>query len=153
MRRVLATCAASAAVVALVAPSSTAAAAGTCKSIRAETETFATGPARFAGTATGTLGREPFSGAVATTVTSAPEPAGASGVLFATTSHEISLPGGTITTSDVARLVPTQEIGVYRLITHATVVEGGTGQLALNGIVNFVDGSAEAQISGVVCPV
>ena len=152
MRSLLATCAASVAVVALVSPSSTAAAAGTCKPIRAETETFATGPATFAGTATGTLGGEPFSGAVTTTVTSAPEPAGASGVLFATTSHEIALPAGTITTSDVARLVPTKEIGVYRLITHATVVEGATGQLALNGTVNFVDGSAEAQISGVVCP-
>jgi hypothetical protein len=153
MRRLLSTCAASAAVVALVSPSSTAAAAGRCKPVTAETETFATGPASFAGMARGTLGGEPFSGSVTTTVTSAPEPAGASGVLFATTSHEIALPAGTITTSDVARLVPTQETGVYRLITHATVVEGGTGQLALNGIVNFVDGSAEAQVKGVICPV
>jgi hypothetical protein len=122
-----------------------------CHPISGEGQTFATGPTTFAGTVTGALGGDPFSSSVMTTVTSAPRPAGASGVLFATTSHTIALPTGTITTSDSARLIPTGEPGLYRIVTHVTVVGGGSGQMVLNGTVDLVGGSTQFQIRGAVC--
>jgi hypothetical protein len=128
-----------------------AAAAATCQPISAEAQTFATGPRTFAGTVTGTLGGDPFSSSVNTTVTSAPEPAGESGVLFATTSHTIALPTGTVTTSDAARLIPTGQPGLYRIVSQVTVVGGGSGQMVFNGTVDLVGGSTQFQIHGAVC--
>lgn len=148
MRHFKAACAAGASVIALA---SSAAAAATCHPISAEAQTFATGPTTFAGTVTGTLGGEPFSSSVNTTVTSAPQPAGASGVLFATTSHTIALPTGTVTTSDSARLIPTGQPGLYRIVSQVTVVGGGSGQVVFNGTVDLVGGSTQFQIHGAVC--
>ena len=93
MRHFKAACAAGGSVLALVV-ASPAAAAATCLPISGEGQTFATGPTTFAGTVTGTLGGDPFSSSVMTTVTAVPHPAGASGVLFAATSHTIALPIG-----------------------------------------------------------
>ena len=145
-----AACAAGASVLALVV-ASPAAAATTCHPISGEGQTFATGPTTFAGTVTGALGGDPFSSSVITTVTSAPHPAGASGVLFATTSHTIALPTGTVTTSDSARLIPTGEPGLYRIVAQGTVVAGGSGQMVLNGTVDLVGGSTQFQVHGAVC--
>jgi pectate lyase len=150
MRHFEAACAAGASVLALVV-ASPAAAAAMCQQISAEAQTFATGPTTFAGTVTGTLGGDPFSSPVITTVTSAPQPAGASGVLFATTSHTIALPTGTVTTSDSARLIPTGQPGLYRIVSQVTVVGGGSGQMVFNGTVDLVGGSTQFQISGAVC--
>ena len=150
MRHFEAACAAGASVLALVV-ASPAAAAATCQPISAEAQTFATGPTTFAGTATGTLGGDPFSSSVNTTVTSAPQPAGASGVLFATTSHTIALPTGTVTTSDAARLIPTGQPGLYRIVSQVTVLGGGSGQMVFNGTVDLVGGSTQFQIHGAVC--
>jgi hypothetical protein len=105
----------------------------------------------FIGTVTGALGGDPFSSSVITTVTSAPQPAGGSGVLFATTSHTIALPTGTVTTSDSARLIPTGQPGLFRIVTHVTVVGGGSGQMVFNGSVDLVGGSTQFQIHGAVC--
>jgi hypothetical protein len=149
MRHFKAACAAGASVLALVVASP--AAAATCHPISGEGQTFATGPTTFAGTIAGALGGDPFSSSVVTTVTSVPHPAGASGVLFATTSHTIALPTGTVTTIDSARLIPTRQPGLYRIVTHATVVGGGSGQMVLNGTVDLVGGSTQFQIHGAVC--
>jgi hypothetical protein len=150
MRHFEAACAAGASVLAQVV-ASPAAAAATCQPISAEAQTFATGPTTFAGTVTGTLGGDPFFSSVNTTVTSAPQPAGASGVLFARTSHTIALPTGTVTTSDSARLIPTGQPGLYRIVSQVTVVGGGSGQMVFNGTVDLVGGSTQFQISGAVC--
>jgi hypothetical protein len=150
MRNFKAACAAGASLLALVV-ASPAAAAATCHPISGEAQTFATGPTTFAGTLTGALGGDPFSASVMTTVTSAPQPAGASGVLFATTSHTIALPTGTVTTSDSARLIPTGQPGLYRIVSKVTVVGGGSGQMVFNGTVDLVGGSTEFQVHGAVC--
>jgi hypothetical protein len=150
MRHFKAACAAGASVLALVV-ASPATASGTCQPISGDAQTLATGPTTFAGTVTGTLGGDPFSSSVNTTVTSAPQPAGASGVLFATTSHTIALPTGTITTSDVARLIPTGQPGLYRIVSQVTVLGGGSGQMVFNGTVDLVGGSTQFQIHGAVC--
>jgi hypothetical protein len=128
-----------------------AAAAATCQPISAVAHTFATGPTAFAGTVSGALGGDPFSSSVSTTVTSAPQPAGGSGVLFATTSHTIALPTGTVTTSDAARLIPTGQPGLYRIVSQVTVIGGGSGQMVFNGTVDLVGGSTQFQIHGAVC--
>jgi hypothetical protein len=150
MRHFKTACAAGASVLALVL-ALPAAAAATCDPISGEGQTFATGPTTFIGTVTGVLGGDPFSSSVITTVTSAPHPAGASGVLFATTSHTIALPTGTVTTSDSARLIPTGQPGLYRIVSQVTVVGGGSGQMVFNGTVDLVGGSTQFQISGAVC--
>jgi len=150
MRHFKTACAVGASVLALVL-ALPAAAAATCDPISGEGQTFATGPTTFIGTVTGVLGGDPFSSSVITTVTSAPHPAGASGVLFATTSHTIALPTGTVTTSDSARLIPTGQPGLYRIVSQVTVVGGGSGQMVFNGTVDLVGGSTQFQISGAVC--
>jgi hypothetical protein len=150
MRHFKGACAAGASVLALVVVSP-AVAAATCQPIRGEAQTFATGPTTFAGTITGTLGGDPFSSSVSTIVISAPQPAGGSSVLFATTSHTIALPTGTVTTSDSARLIPTGQPGLYRIVSKVTVVEGGSGQMVFNGTVDLVGGSTHFQVHGAVC--
>ena len=149
MRHFEAACAAGASVLALMVASS--AAAATCQPIGGEAQTFATGPTTFAGTVSGTLGGDPFSSSVNTTVTSAPQPIGGSGVLFATTSHTIALPTGTVTTNDSARLIPTGQPGLYRIVSKVTVVGGGSGQMVFNGTVDLVGGSTQFQVHGAVC--
>jgi hypothetical protein len=53
-------------------------------------------------------------------------------VLFAVTSHEFTLESGhKVVTIDNARLVPTTEAGLYRLISRLEVVSGGSGFLVL----------------------
>jgi hypothetical protein len=150
MRHFKAACAAGASVLTLVV-ASPAAAAATCHPINGEGQTFATGPTTFAGTLSGALGGDPFSSSVTTTVTSAPKPAGASGVLFATTTHTIALPTGTVTTSDSARLIPTGQPGLYHIVSRVTVVGGGSGQMVFNGTVDLVGGRTAFQVYGAVC--
>jgi hypothetical protein len=72
-------------------------------------------------------------------------------VLTTTTSHEITLPSGTITTIDNAHLIPTGAPGVYRLVSHLVITGGATGQLQLQGTVNFATLSAEGTVVGTVC--
>jgi hypothetical protein len=76
---------------------------------------------------------------------------GDSGVLTTTTSHAISLPIGTITTTDAAHLIPTGTPGVYRLIEHMVITSGATGQLELQATANFVNLTADGTIVGTVC--
>jgi hypothetical protein len=77
--------------------------------------------------------------------------AGYSGVLSTTTSHTISLPTGTITTLDNARLIPTKEPGVYRLVTHLVLTSGATGVLHLHGTVNLATLTADGTFVGTIC--
>jgi hypothetical protein len=68
-----------------------------------------------------------------------------------TTSHAISLPIGTITTTDAAHLIPTGTPGVYRLSEHMVITGGATGELELQATANFVNLTADGTIVGTVC--
>ena len=78
-------------------------------------------------------------------------PEGDSGVLTTTTSHTISLPSGTITTLDNVHLIPTDTPGVYKLVSHLAINGGATGEIQLQGTVNFGTLSAEGTFTGTVC--
>ena len=129
---------------------------GQCQPFTAIAHTEATslaGP--YVGTADLVVGETSYS--VVPVVTSILAPlteAGDSGVYFTSTSHSIALPGvGAITTTDDARLVATQDLGVFRLVTHLRVTSGASGQLHLQGLVSFatVPFTADATIVGAVC--
>ena len=80
--------------------------------------------------------------------------AGGSGVYFTSTSHSFTVPGvGAITTTDDARLVATQEPGVFRLVSALSVAGAASGQLHLQGQVSFatLPFTADAKISGAIC--
>lgn len=129
-------------------------AAGSCLPVSGSGTTFAIGPTTFAGTADLTVGGVTYADAPATTfVIGAPALAGGSGVEFLPTSHTVELPTGTVTTSDAARLIPTDSPGVYRLVTNATVTGGGSGHLHLQGLIDFAapQPTATWSVRGVVC--
>jgi hypothetical protein len=59
-------------------------------------------------------------------------------VSFLTTSHRLTLPGGTvITTIDNARLVASPEPGVFRAVSNLDVVSGASGFLFGRGTLDF----------------
>lgn len=153
---VLATVAGAAAVVtsALAALSLT----GQCQPFSGTGHTEATsiaGP--FVGTADVVVGETSYSGVPVVTSVLAPlTQAGNSGVSFTTTSHALTLPGvGTITTTDDARLISTQEPGVFRLVSHVSVTGGASGELHLQGQVSFATFpfTADATLVGAICGV
>jgi len=99
-----------------------------------------------------TIGSTCYGSVPAVTTIIAPLSAeGDSGVLTTTTSHTISLPSRTITTIDNVHLIPTDNPGVYKLVSHLVVNGGATGQIQLHGTVNFGTLSAEGTFSGTVC--
>jgi hypothetical protein len=129
---------------------------GQCQPFTATAHTEATslaGP--FVGTADVVVGGASYP--VVPLVTSILAPlteAGDSGVYFTSTSHSFALPGfGTITTTDDARLIATQDPGVFRLVSHLRVTGGASGQLHLQGQVSFAafPFTADATIIGAIC--
>jgi hypothetical protein len=59
-------------------------------------------------------------------------------VSFLTTSHQLTLPDGTVvTTLDNARLVPTREPGVFHAVSNLDVVSGASGFLVGRGSIDF----------------
>lgn len=127
--------------------------AATCQQYRAISHDAAASPAGpFVGTGDITIGKTTYNDVYSVTNILAPlRPAGDSGVLFTTTSHTISLPTGTITTLDDARLIPTQEPGVYRLVTHLVITDGATGELHLQATVNLATLTADGTFVGTIC--
>jgi hypothetical protein len=144
------------AVLALVASAPAAPLSGQCQPFTATAHTEATSQAGpFAGTADVVVGGTSYSGVPVVTSVLAPlTEAGGSGVYFTSTSHSIALPGaGAITTIDDARLIATQDPGVFRLVSHLRVTSGASGQLHLQGQVSFatLPFTADAMITGAVC--
>jgi hypothetical protein len=106
----------------------------------------------FVGVQDVTLGGTSYTDVPAVTSFLAPiSTEGNSGVLTTTTTHEIELPVGTLTTTDTAHLIPTETPGVYTLVEHMDVTGGATGQLELQATANFVTLTAEGTIVGTVC--
>lgn len=70
--------------------------------------------------------------------------------LLATTAHTVSGPDGVFTTRDHARLIELSP-GLYRLDTQAMIVEGASGQLSVDGLVDFRRGWARWFATGNVC--
>jgi hypothetical protein len=127
--------------------------AATCQPYSGTGHDTASAPAGpYVGAQDITVGHTAYSNVPAVTSVLAPlSPEGSSGVLTTTTSHEITLPSGTITTIDNAHLIPTGAPGVYRLVSHLVITGGATGQLQLQGTVNFATLSAEGTVVGTVC--
>jgi hypothetical protein len=138
---------------AFVAASASPAIAATCQPYLATGHDTATSPAGpFVGVQDITLGGTMYTEVPAVTSILAPLTAeGHSGVLTTTTSHAISLPIGTITTTDAAHLIPTGTPGVYKLVEHMVITGGATGQLELRGTVSFITLTAEGTFVGTVC--
>jgi hypothetical protein len=144
-----------AAAVGLAVPAAAAspALASSCQRYSATGHDAATSPAGpYVGVQDVTLGSTSYSNVPAVTSVVAPlTPEGNSGVLSTTTSHTISLPSGTISTTDDVHLIPTGSSGVYKLVSHLVINGGGTGEIQLQGIVNFGTLSAEGTFAGTVC--
>jgi hypothetical protein len=105
---------------------------GQCVPFSATGTTFATGPYQFQGAAQVRIGSaEPVTAAVTTYLTGAVKRgAPDNGAQVVTTSHVFDLGGGdTFTTEDIARLVPTQTDGVFRLLSTLRIISG-TGAFA-----------------------
>jgi hypothetical protein len=145
-----------AAALALAVPAATAppAPASTCQPYSATGRDAASSPAGpYVGFENITIGSTSYANVPAVTSILAPlTTRGDSGVLTTTTSHAISLPSGTITTIDDVHLIPTDAPGIYKLVSHM-VISGGatTGQIQLQGTVNFTTLSAEGSFVGTVC--
>jgi hypothetical protein len=127
--------------------------ASRCQPYSATANDTATSPAGpFIGIQDVTIAKALYSNVPTVTNVLAPlSPEGASDVLTTTTSHTIALPGGTITTTDDAHLIPTSTPGVYKLVSHLVITSGATGQLQLQGMLNLATLSAEATVVGTVC--
>lgn len=127
--------------------------ASACQPYSATGHDAATSPAGpYVGAENVTIGKTTYDDVPAVTSILAPLTAeGSSGVLTTTTSHAIALPSGTITTTDDAHLIPTRTPGVYKLVSHLVVTGGASGELQLQGTVNFGTLSAEGTIVGTVC--
>jgi hypothetical protein len=129
---------------------------GQCQPLTVTAHTEATSVAGpFVGTADVVVGGTSYSGVPVVTSVLAPlTEAGGSGVYFTTTSHSFVVPGvGAITTTDDARLVATQEPGVFRLVSALRVGGAASGQLHLQGRVSFatLPFTADATIVGAIC--
>lgn len=131
---------------------------GRCRPVAGTGHTEATslaGP--FVGAADIVIGGTSYSGVPLVTSILAPlAQAGESGVFFTTTSHSFAVPGvGTITTTDDARLIATQDPGVFRLVSHMSVTGGASGELHLQGRVSFATFpfAADATVVGAICGV
>ena len=153
MRFFIAGLAAATAALAFAAASASPTFASTCQPYFATGHDAATSPAGpFVGVQDVTIGGTTYSNVPAVTTILAPlTPEGDSGVLTTVTSHAISLPMGTITTTDTVHLIPTGTPGVYKLVTHMVITGGATGQLELQATANFVTLSAQGTIVGTVC--
>ncbi len=117
-----------------------------CQQVVALGSTQATGPTTFMGDADSNLGMM----YVDVELTSSKP--NADGSIIATTTHTFTVGSLVFTTRDRARLIPLNAFGLYRLDTQATVAEGGSGHLKLDGLLNFATGTARWLAEGVVCP-
>lgn len=155
LRRTLLLVVAGAAGLVIPAAGAAPARAATCQHYSATGHDAAASPAGpYIGTLDVTIGEATYNGVrTVTDVTSAFTEAGNSGVLSTTTSHTISLPIGTITTTDKVRLIPTQEPGVYRLVSHLVITGGATGELHLQATLDLNTLTAEGTFVGTICGV
>ena len=124
-----------------------------CEPFSATAHDAATSPAGpYVGVENVTVGKMTYAEVPAVTTILAPlTPEGESGVLTTTTSHAIALPSATLTTIDRVRLIPTGRAAVYRLVAHLAIVGGATGELQLQGTVDFGTLDAEGTLVGTVC--
>jgi hypothetical protein len=145
--------AAAAGALAVPAGAASPALASTCQPYSATGHDVASSPAGpYVGVENITIGSTSYGNVPAVTSIIAPlTPEGDSGVLTTTTSHTISLPSGTITTIDNVHLIPTDTPGVDKLLSHLAVTGGATGQIQLQGSVNFGTLSAVGTFAGTIC--
>lgn len=128
---------------ALAAASTAGAEPATCKAIYASGETYANSPSTFEGSAFTNLGQ--FT--VGVTLLDTKETGNG---LLATTSHTFHGPEGAFTTMDNASLVELSP-GLYLLDTQASIVEGGWGNISIEGLVDFTTGTARWFAKGRLC--
>jgi hypothetical protein len=130
--------------VALAATGTHAADPATCEAVYVIGETQATSAFTFEGSAFANLGE--FT--VSVTLLGSKETGNG---LLVTTSHTFQGPDGSFTTMDNARL---QELspGLYLLDTQASIVDGGWGNLSIDGLVDFrTGGTARWFAKGQLC--
>ena len=108
-----------------------------CRDVIAVGATYATGQTTFMGEADSSVGQMSVNVEITSTKPNA------DGSINATTSHTFSTRGLIFTTRDRARLVPLNDVGLYRLDTQATITEGDWlqrrvwGQLKLDGLIDL----------------
>lgn len=115
----------------------------TCNSIYAHGVTYATSEYSFEGSAFTNFGDHLVSVAL---LGSKPTGQG----MQVTTSHTFHGPDGGFTTMDNARLSELSP-GLYQLDTQASIVEGGWGNLSIDGLVDFRTGTARWFAKGRIC--
>jgi hypothetical protein len=108
--------------------------AGTCQSFRAEGISYAVGPTTFSGSAQAWIGGVAVPVSVVTELTGAVgkgQPAvDAKGAQVVTTSHHFDFgAGNTISTEDMARLIPTSTDGLFKLVSTLRITSA-TGTFA-----------------------
>jgi hypothetical protein len=128
---------------ALAASGTHAADPATCEAVYASGLTYASSEFTFEGSAFTNLGE--FTVSVA--LLGAKETGNG---LLATTSHTFSGPDGAFTTMDNARLSELSP-GLYLLDTQASIVDGGWGQMSIDGLVDFQTGTARWFAKGRLC--
>lgn len=129
---------------ALVASGAHAAGPASCEAVYVIGETQATSEFTFEGSAFTNLGE--FTVSVA--LLGSKETGNG---LQVTTTHTFHGPGGTFTTMDNARLSELSP-GLYLLDTQASIVDGGWGNLSIDGLVDFrTGGTARWFAKGQLC--
>ena len=118
---------------------------GRCEQVFAAGQTFFNG-AGFEGDAYSSIGDLLVSVAVL-------EQAETGSGLRAATAHTFTAMDGSLvfSTRDNAMLKPVNAAGLFELDTQALVVEGGHGQLSIDGLVDFARGWARWTAKGSVC--
>jgi pimeloyl-ACP methyl ester carboxylesterase len=110
----------------------------------------------FVGKIDVTVGDASYTGVpIVTSILAPPAETGEPGVSVTRTSHSFALPSlGEITTADDARLIATDEPGIFRLVSHLRVAGGASGELDLYGKVSFAGSpiTADATIAGALGP-
>jgi hypothetical protein len=114
-----------------------------CKAIYASGETYANSPSTFEGSAFTNLGEFTVSVALLGTKDTG-------NGLVATTSHTFHGQEAAFTTMDNATLVELSP-GLYLLNTQASIVEGGWGNVSIDGLVDFRTGTARWFAKGRLC--
>jgi hypothetical protein len=125
------------------AGSVTASGPANCEAVYASGLTYATSPYSFEGSAFTNLGELAVSVALL----------GAKDIgngMLVTTSHTFHGPEGSFTTMDNARLAELAP-GLYLLDSQASVIEGGWGQMSIDGLLDFTTGTARWFAKGQLC--
>jgi len=117
--------------------------------IMASGEVFGAPETGYAGEAEVRIGKEVYDATVRTFITGAPvvDP---DGTMHAPTMHIFTIGSRTFVTNDKATLHPTPAIGVYRVLSHMQVVQGGTGHMIAHGTADMIAGTITWRLSGVI---